>query len=221
MAIIGSLITVADASLGGSIVGILLREKELLQGMFIDPLSNINGWDVQNPHPFIAGIPVSTRMQEATAYKADITQHAVESGAILSDHVILHPINLELSFDVSNLDEYYAKQAQELLEQLFFNRIPVDLQTEHKQLANMVMTDLQILNSAPQWGKLDCKASFQQLSFVTLETVAFPAKKVEPKEQTGGPSTPKSAETATNNGRQTANKSPLRSLFEVVLGVTF
>lgn len=214
MSITSSLITVANATLGGSIVGILLREKTRLQSMYIDPLLNKFGWSVQNPHPFIAGIPVSTRKQEATAYKADVTQHAVESGAILSDHVILHPIRLELSFDVTNWDAHYAKQAQELLEQLFFGRIPVDLQTEHKQLSNMVMTDLQVNNTAPEWGKLDCRASFQQLSFVTLETEAFPATKVQPKEQTGGPPTPKSAETATNNGRQTATKSTLLMLSE-------
>ncbi len=217
MAITSNLITVADASLGGSIIGIILREKELMQNRFVDPATNLFGWNVQNPSPFIAGIPVTTRTQEATTYKADITQHTVESGAILSDHIILHPILLELSFDVSNWDDFYAKQAQELLEKLFFERFPVDLQTEHKQLSSMVMTDLQINNVVPQWGKLECKASFQQLSFVTLESVAFPAKKVEPKEQTGGPPTPKSAETATNNGRQTANKTTLLKIFEAAL----
>lgn len=209
MSITSSLITVANATLGGSIVGILLKEKAALQRLFIDPILDKFGFSAKNPTPFIAGIPITTRMQEATSYKADVTQHAVESGAILSDHVILHPILLELSFDVTNWDKDYAKQAQELLEQLFFKRTPIDLQTEHKQLSNMVMTSLQIDNSAPQWGKLNCRASFQQLSFVTLETEAFPAKKVQHEIQTGGPSTPKSAETATNNGRQT----PLKSTF--------
>lgn len=216
MPIASSLITVADATLGGSVVGILLRQKALLQRDYIDPLLDEFGFIARNPTPFIAGIPVSTRTQEATSYKADVTQHAVESGAILSDHVILQPIRVELSFDVTNWDKNYVKQAQELLERLFFERTPIDLQTEHKQLPNMVMTDLQINNSAPQWGKLDCRASFQQLSFVTLETEAFPAKKVEHEEQTGGPDTSKSAETATNNGRQTAIKSTLFTLFTVL-----
>ncbi len=205
MSIARSLITVVDATLGGSIVAIVLREKALLQRQFIDPL--LGAYNVQNPTPFMAGIPITTRKQEATSYKADVTQHAVESGAILSDHVILQPIRLELSFDVSNWDNGYVKQAQTLLEQLFLSRTPLDLQTEHKQLSNMVMTSLQIDNTAPQWGKLNCRASFAQLSFVTLETEAFPERKVAPEDQTGGPATPKSAETATNNGRQTPNQS--------------
>lgn len=216
MSITSNLITVADATLGGSIVGILLREKAALQRQFIDPLLDRFGFTSKNPTPFIAGIPITTRMQEATAYKADVTQHAVESGAILSDHVILHPILLELSFNVTNWDKDYAKQAQQLLEQLFFSRTPVNLQTEHKQLSNMVMTSLQIDNSAPQWGKLNCRASFQQLSFITLETEAFPAKKVQHEEQTGGPSTPKSAETATNNGRQTPYQSTAFAIFKAL-----
>lgn len=202
MAITGKLITASNALLGGSVVGILLRQKALLMRDYIDPLLDEFGFNVQNPRPIIAGIPVSTRKQEATMYKADVTQHAVEAGAILSDHVILQPIRLELSFDVTNWDKYYAKQAQELLEKLFFRREPITLQTEHSQLINMIITSLEIDNSAPEWGKLDCRASFQQLNFVTLETVAFPAKKVKPESQTGGPSTPKSAETTTNNGRQ-------------------
>lgn len=216
MSITSSLITVADATLGGSVVGILLKQKALLQRQYIDPILDAFGFSARNPHPFIAGIPVSTRKQEATSYKADVTQHAVESGAILSDHVILQPIVLELSFDVTNWEKGYANQAQGLLEKLFFERTPVDLITEHKQLANMVMTSLQINNSAPQWGKLECRASFQQLSFVTLETEAFPAKKVKPEIQTGGPDTSKSAETATNNGRQTPYQSVLFTIKSVL-----
>ena len=98
MAVASSLITVADATLGGSVVGILLRQKALLQREYIDPRLLEFGFSVQNPRPFIAGIPVSTRKQEATSYKADASKHAVESGAILSDHVILQPLQLELSF---------------------------------------------------------------------------------------------------------------------------
>ncbi len=217
MSITSKLITVVDATIGGSVVGILLRQKALLHQQYIDPILDQFGLLAKNPHPFIAGIPVSTRKQEATTYKADVTEHAVESGAILSDHVILQPIRLELSFDVTNWDKNYARRTRELLERLYFERAPIDLQTEHKQLPNMVMTSLNINNAAPQWGKLDCRASFQQLSYVTLETEAFPSKKVKHLEKTGGPDTSKSAETAVNNGRQSPEQSNLFTLLKTTL----
>lgn len=203
-------ITVGNDSVGGNVVALLIRQKELKKRQSLESGS----YGVQNPTPFIAGVPVTTRMQEATSYKADVTQHAVESGVILSDHVILQPITIELSFDITNLEENYVKQAQELLEKLHATRTPINLQTEHKQLPNMIMTSLQIDNSAPQWGKLNCRAGFQQLTYVTLESEEFSATKVKPEEQTGGPATPKSAETPINNGRQTTRRSTLQKLFK-------
>lgn len=202
MAVTSELITVAQSSLGGSITAILLREQAIRQRQspLIGPLGT------QNPRPFLAGIPITTRKQEVTSLEAEVTKHVVEAGSILSDHVILLPIILDLEFDVTNWDKEYAKQAQGLLEQLFFSRTPMDLQTEHKQLSNMVMTSLEFENSAPLWGKLNCRSSFQQLSFVTIETEDFPSEKVAPTSKTGGPDTPRSLETATNNGRQVVSK---------------
>ncbi len=184
MAIAGDQKYTKNANVGGNVVAILLRQKEIRQRQDAGTISG-----VQNPRPFIAGVPVTTRMQEVTSYSAEVTKHATESGVILSDHVILQPIMLDLSFDVTNIDVNYAKQAQELLEKLFFTRTPIDLQTEHKQLSNMVMTSLNIDNSAPQWGRLDFLASFQQLNFVTIEGVSVSSTKVNPENQTGRTST--------------------------------
>lgn len=206
MTIASPLITVSNASLGGNVVALLLRENELRGNEFLPFDGSLN------PRPFIAGVPVSTRFQEAYTYSADVTKHAVESGALLSDHIILHPLKLDMSFDISNWEPDLNKQAFELLEIVFKSRIPLDLITEHKQINNMVMINLTIDNSVPMWGKLDCKVSFQQLNLVTLETIAFPKSAVAPKAGTGGPSTPKSAETAVDKGKQTPRASVLFKL---------
>lgn len=211
MAIQDRLTTVSNSFLGGSVVAILLRQLILRQNVRPSPVGV--PFEIQNPMPFVAGVPVSTRLQEAYTYQADITQHAVESGAILSDHVILQPIRIDLSFEVSNWEDGHGEYALDLLEGVWRSRTPIDLLTEHKQLPSMVMSSLQIDNSAPQWGKLNCRASFQQLQFVTLQTVKFPASKVAPQEQTGGPDTSKSAETKTDNGRQSPRTSVLARLF--------
>ena len=161
----------------------------------------------------MTSFPVTIRLQEAYTYSSDVTRHAIESGAILSDHVILQPIRIDLAFDVSNWENGHAEYALDLLESIWRERTPVDLQTEHKNLSNMVMTSLQGDNSAPQWGKLSFRASFQQLKLVSLQVSDFPESKVSPEEQTGGPATPKSSETKTDNGKQTPRTSALAGLF--------
>lgn len=192
-------------------VSILLRQAILKQTA--RPVPTGSAPYVQNPMPFIAGIPVTTRQQEAFSYQADVTDHTVEDGSIVSDHVILKPLQLELSFEISNWEKSYAKYSFELLESLFTSRTPVDLLTEHKQLTNMVMTSLHTDNSSPVWGKLSCRASFKQLKFITLETVAFSSAKVTPTEKTSGPSTPKAAETKVDKGKQTPKQSTLSKVF--------
>lgn len=214
MAVQDRLQVVSNTFVGGDIVAILLRQAILKQNIRKSPVGE--PFTVENPTPFIAGIPVSARQQEAYTYQSDITQHAVEAGALLSDHVILHPVRIELSFSISNWygREGYATYGFDLLESLWKSRTPIELLTEHKRLPDMVMTNLQADNSLPQWGALSCRATFQQLKFVTLETIKFPASKVAPEEQTSGPDTPKSAETKTDKGKQTPRTSTLARLFK-------
>lgn len=214
MAIEDRLQVVSSAATGGDVVAILLRQAIVKQNIR-RPREGVP-FTVENPTPFIAGIPVSTRSQEAYMYQADITKHAVESGAILSDHVILQPVRLDLAFGISNWEPGYAEYAFDLLEALWRSRSPIELITEHKRMPDMILTSLQADNSAPQWGVLNCRASFQQLKFVTLESVKFPAAKVATEEETGGPSTPKSAETKTDNGKQSPRTSSLSTLWKGV-----
>ena len=187
--------------IGGNITAILLREKQLLSNIQ-QPTSATQQYTTQNPAAFVAGIPVNTRKQESYTYKAEATHHAVESGVLLTDHIILQPIIVDVSFEISNWDVDRPKHALDLLEALWQSRTPIDLLTEHKQLADMVLTSLEVDNSMPEWGKIACSATFEQLKYVTLETVAFPPAKVAPTAKTSGPDASKSAETKTKSGQQ-------------------
>jgi hypothetical protein len=149
-------------------------------------------------------IPMSAILQEAYQYRAEVTEHAVESGVIFSDHVILRPVRLEVEFEVSNYDglgsdAQSAKDSLDLAIGVWENRQPFTIMTTHRLLENMVCLELHPVNEAPQWGKLHFRATFQQIKLVQLQTVQFPAAQVQglsevnSQAQPGGPNTGLSA----------------------------
>ena len=167
----------------------------------------------QKPQYWPAGIAIDTRLQETYSYHADVTRHAVESGVIFSDHVILQPVRVELSFEVTNFDGLdRPKKALTDFIKLWMNRKVFDLITEHRILENMLCTSIQADNSLPAWGKLAFRASFQQIKFVSLQTVRFPSNKVQGGGAvTGGPANGNSSQSATSSGTQNPTTSPKSS----------
>lgn len=208
MAIQDSLKTLPNSLLGGGIVSILARQSIRLNAMLAARQFQLRRTQLGQmvplytpPSVWVAGaIPVSVKTQEAYSYSADITQHAVESGAVLSDHVIVHPVKLDLSFEVSNWEPGFAEYADQLLTALFEERIPLDLQTHHKQIPSMVMTSLQADNSLPSWGSISYRASFTQVKFLTIESIKYPVSRVKATEKTGGPDVVHQAAAEKDNG---------------------
>lgn len=152
-------------------------------------------------------VAMSTITQEAYEAQAEVTQHAVEDGTPFSDHVILRPIRLELTFDVSNYDglgsdAVMAKQSLENMLQVWKNRRLFSLLTTHRLMENVVCLGLHATNDAPEWGKLTFRATFQEVKLITLQSAAFPRERVQGVSAVGsaglsqptGPATPKSAE---------------------------
>jgi len=199
---------ISNSLVGGNVVAMyvrqLMRSKALQAGMQFkarqDGLASMNP-QYKQTIPYIADIPVTTRLQETYSYQADVTSHAVESGALFNDHVILHPVRIDLSFEVGNWEPGWAEYALDLLEAAWRGRQPVELVTQHKKLPAMLITSLQADNSVPEWGKLAFRASFQEIKLVALQSEKRPESKVKPKKNTGGPDVSKSAESPTNNGQ--------------------
>jgi len=155
------------------------------------------------PALFVAGVPVTVRTQETYSYDAEITETAIEDAAIISDHIILHPIKIDLSFELSNWTPGQAAYSLDLLETMWKSRVRLDLQTEHKKIKNMVLEKLSVVNSAPVWGRLEFKATFKQVSDASLPTITMTASQVQHQpEKTSGPEVTKSAEPPVQNGQQ-------------------
>lgn len=211
-----------NSLVGGNVVAIALRQAIRLRAMrgalaFQAKKASLSGQGefLLNPVVYLADIPISVRSQETYTYQAEVTQHAVEDGSIFSDHVILRPLVVEISFGVSNLDSpIYSLEALEALHQ---SRSLMTLVTEHKQLTDMVMVAFQATNSIPAWGALEARATFQQVRPIVLETVTYNEERVgvpagETENPSSGPDTSLSAQAPAKQG---ARKSVVKQLSEV------
>lgn len=214
----------ADAFVGGDIISIILRQSirlKALRGQAAfdnkrSQLININE-PIKNPTTFLADIPITVKKQEAYTLTSDMTRHPVEAGAVISDHVILQPIRVDVSFEVSNWEQGTASYALELFEALWRLREPIDLMTYHKKITNMIIISFQGANSVPEWGKLSARASFQQIGLGQIETTVYGPKKVKHSSKTGGPDTTLSAQPEESVGQI----QPRKSLLSKGMGAIF
>ena len=119
------------------------------------------------------GIEVSVLLSESHNLSANPTKLSLESGAQVTDHVIVNPAEVSVVFQMSNVgngtDE--ARDAFETLKKLMEGRTLVDLVTEHHLYKDMVITSINPTHQAPFKGRLDFTVNLQQISFVNLQSV--------------------------------------------------
>lgn len=118
----------------------------------------------------VAGVPVTVRESESHAYTSTPTELALESGAVVTDHVIVKPETCTVSFAVTNAGEgrSQAKDAFAALVDMVQSRRLVELVTEHAVYNNMICTSVSPIHQAPYKGALTCSATFQKVYFVEL-----------------------------------------------------
>lgn len=223
MALTDRLQLISNSLVGGNIVSVLTRQAIRLNALGSAAAFALRKSQLYTqaqayipPAIFVAGIPVSARMQEAYTFQSDISQHPVESGAPVTDHVLLHPLRINLSFEISNWRKGDAEYSLSLFELMWQQRVLVELLTEHKKIPDMVLIHFEAANTTPVWGRLECRATFQQVKLVELETAPYPEEKVTPTENTGGEDVSKSAESPVDQGQQTPqDKSGLTNLLDL------
>ena len=146
--------------------------------------------------PLVAGIEVSALLSEAHSLTAQTTQQALEQGSIVSDHVIIAPYSVTITFEVSNAGEgpTIAKDVFETFKEMLEKRELVELMTEHYIYDNMVLTGINPVHSAPYRGRLQCTATLQRVNQIKLQIVGREEKNMK------GPKKPAAAEQ--NAGQQ-------------------
>jgi len=198
--------SVEGSIIGGNIIAIMnqySKRIELMTDMYL-----LGQAKTTNPLVDVAGIPVNVITQEQYIYQADITTNPIESGAKLTDHVIINPLKVSINFEVVNFPDMDQKYVFGLLETMFKNRQTTTLLTRHKQLENMIMTGFQPTNSLPNWGGFRARAEFQQIGLVTVQTAKISRKDASP----NGASKKNVEKTATDSTKKgEAKKTPVPS----------
>lgn len=118
----------------------------------------------------VAGVVVTVKTSESHTYNANVTKLALESGAIVSDHMILEPETVAVSFAMTNAGDgaSAAKDAFATFVKMQRDRQLVELVTEHAVYTNMVCTNITPMHSAPYKGSLVCTATFSKIYFVEM-----------------------------------------------------
>lgn len=118
----------------------------------------------------VAGVTVTVRETEAHTYTANVSKLALESGAIVSDHMILEPETVTVSFRMTNSGDgrQAAKDAFAAFVQMQQERQLVELVTEHAIYPNMALISLTPNHAAPFRGSFTATATFQRVYFVEL-----------------------------------------------------
>ncbi len=150
-------------------------------------VSIFSGLKKSGPFGGLIGIiPVDIKYEEHHKARAIATQFAVEDGSIVSDHVILLPKEVEISFAISNQDfdglSYGIRAAtiNYLMQVTIENRELHTILTRHYLYTNMVLVDVDVKNKAPFTGTLKGYLKFKQILTPKLTTVKDDQSEVNP-----------------------------------------
>jgi len=129
-----------------------------------------------NPE-LIATIPVDQITAEFHDESAQPTAFAVESGATISDHIVLTPETVEISWMISNIDNSlsaYGTRAATTFEQIknaLKARDLYDVVTRHYLYKNMALVSISAENTSPLVGELRGRVSFVRINEVDFQVV--------------------------------------------------
>lgn len=128
----------------------------------------------------IAGVTVRVKVSEDHNISSEPTQLAMESGALVTDHVILKPMELSITCEMTNAGDMGASAATDAFEaftEMIQKREPVEVVTEHYLYTDMILKGFRPLHQAPYKGALNIILDFQQIYRVQLQTVGrMPSK---------------------------------------------
>lgn len=124
----------------------------------------------------ISDIAVDVILSNSHILSADVTQNTLETGSKISEHVVLQPRILSISFQQTNVSggAERARSVWGQFKHLYENRELITVVTEHEIYENMIISNLTGLESAPFKGALSCTLTLTQINFVNLQYVLVP-----------------------------------------------
>jgi hypothetical protein len=157
----------------------------------------------------IDDIPVDVILSNSHIMSADVTKNTLENGVKISEHVVLEPRILSVSFQQTNVSggAERARNVWGQFKQIYEDRDYITVITEHEIYENMIISNMTGLESAPFKGALSCTLTLTQINFVNLQYVQVPESNLlnwedEDRALFGNINTQKTASSPINGGSQ-------------------
>lgn len=156
---------------------------------------------------FVSSRPIKASISEG----AKVMEHPVETGATISDHRIILPVEITLSMMLTP-DSYRAMYNQ--IYQAFTRAEIFTVQTKVGGYRNMIISEMPHEEDPATYDAIAMNLKMREIQFVTAVIVKLPEKKVKKKAQQStkdkGQQTPKTATPA----KEEKSKSLLVRIFE-------
>ncbi len=165
---------------------------------------------------FVEVIVLDAVISSEITHSITITEHPIEDGGLIADHVRSAPVQVTITGLVTNspvvmlgyavlpsFDATRRQTAYEALRALEQMREAVQIETELRVFPDMVMSDLRVPRNRQNFDALEFTATFRHVQKVGLQTVAL-----KDEEQVKALATP-----ATDVGRQEAPAASARQSY--------
>ena len=120
--------------------------------------------------------------------QTNVTEHTLEDGSMVSDHAILEPIRLSLEYHGPNMftvdetlparfqrqTQYQTISAYDTLNEIWRQREPFSIVTEHEVYDNMLIESLTELHEAPNRGAVNFSIELKQINYATIQRGSVP-----------------------------------------------
>lgn len=136
----------------------------------------------------VGDVEADAKTGEYHAFTSAVTNYALESGAVTSDHIFEVPDALEVSFIISSVDDgqaqSYGLRAATILDALrtrIKQRKLWQVVTRHRLYESVAIVSIRAEHVSPFTGSLRGRIAFQEVPLATLERVKLPAAKTRRK----------------------------------------
>ena len=134
------------------------------------------------PAPNFLPFRLNVRSSETHGLQAEPTEHVLEDGRTVQDHVVTKPRRLSCEYEQTNAfdGKDAALEAWSALKDFWKRRSLLTALTEHEIYENMVVESVSAVHQAPMLDALRFSVSLRQINFAVLTYTAVPAETPKP-----------------------------------------
>lgn len=169
----------------------------------------------------IANFTPDVVIEESIEDTAEITQHPIEDGSVIADHVIDKPIQVSIDAVWQN-DLISGQDIKTIYDQLVMlkeSHEPFTLQLGKRTLDNMLFTSLSNITNRESESILQISMQFQQIKRVELQTVQVSTPEGEhTKTQQAGKKQAQGSKDATKDGAKDTAEKNNSGLYDLIYG---